>query len=133
MNERLHANIVHAARSQPLTDAVAFNARVPLVSPGAIAFCQGQLDLAFTLMQQAQWEHLDIVDSLRKRQIDRAHALMIEHTYKSRENLKKLLTSARTMRELQGAMRRLRGAGSLINFGVSGTPHYCELARQEST
>jgi GntR family transcriptional regulator, vanillate catabolism transcriptional regulator len=108
MNERLHSSIVRAANSRPLVDAIAFNARLPLVSPGAIAFCQGQLELSFALMQQAQREHLDIVDSLQKRQIDRAHALMTEHTYKSRENLKQLLASARTMRGLHIAMQRLR-------------------------
>ena len=112
MNGRLHAGLVRMAGSRPVADAIAFNGRLPLVSPGAIAFCQGQIDLAFTLMEHAQRQHVEIVESIQRRQVDRAQTLVVEHAYQSREYLKQLLAGAQTTRELQRAMQRLRATSA---------------------
>ena len=112
MNGRLHAAVVRMAASRPLSDALAFNARLPLVSPGAIAFCQGQSDLALTLMRHAQSQHVEIVRGLQRREVDRVQALMVEHAYQSREFLGRILAGAQTTHELQRVMRRLQASAT---------------------
>jgi GntR family transcriptional regulator of vanillate catabolism len=87
LNARFHGAIVDAARSPPLAEALAFNARLPLVAPDAIAFAQG-LDTAYHNMQSVQAEHRDIVDALGQGQALRAASLAREHVYKSREKLR---------------------------------------------
>jgi GntR family transcriptional regulator of vanillate catabolism len=86
MNARFHDTIVKASRSVPLANALAFNSRLPLLSPGAIAFTQS-LGISYRNMQKVQSEHRDIVAALAKGQAERAAALAREHAYKSREKL----------------------------------------------
>lgn len=94
MNERFHMAIVKAAHNEPLVNALAFNARLPLVSPGAIAFKAQSLEVSYRYMSIAQQEHCDILDAVRNRQAVRAESLLREHAYKSRENLRASLQGA---------------------------------------
>lgn len=98
MNARFHSEIVAAAGNGPLSSASTYNNRLPLVSPGAIAFFGGDLDSYLDLLRQAQAEHKSIFDALVKGQSARAEALAREHVYKSRENLRVLLDRATTRR-----------------------------------
>jgi GntR family transcriptional regulator of vanillate catabolism len=98
MNARFHAQIVAAAHSQPLSDAIAHNARLPMVAAGAIAFHAGNLDAAFGMMKIAFAEHADIVSALSRGQMSRAEALVREHAFKSRENLRIALEKMRDLR-----------------------------------
>lgn len=95
MNARFHAAIIDAAGNKPLADAIAFNARLPLVAAGAIAFNTKTLDVAFRNMTANQVQHHDIVDAIGKRQSARAQALLHEHSYKSRVNLRDVLARVR--------------------------------------
>jgi GntR family transcriptional regulator of vanillate catabolism len=95
MNARFHAAIVDASANKPLADAIAFNARLPMVAAGAIAFNSKTLDLAFLHMQINQGEHRDIVNAILAGQAVRAQALLEEHSYKSREHLKVILERVR--------------------------------------
>ena len=95
MNGRFHAQIVAAANSQPLSDAIAHNARLPMVAAGAIAFHAGNLEAAFDMMKIAFAEHTDIVQALSRGQASRAEALLREHAFKSRENLRAALEDRR--------------------------------------
>jgi len=108
MNARFHAAILEASRSQPLAEALACNARLPMVAAGAIAFHAGNLDAAFGLMTQAHAEHVDVVDALRRGQASRAEALVREHAYKSRENLRAALEKMRADAR-RGAKLRVPG------------------------
>jgi GntR family transcriptional regulator of vanillate catabolism len=98
MNARFHAQIVAAAHSQPLSDAIAHNARLPMVAAGAIAFHAGNLDTAYGMMKIAFAEHADIVSALSRGQMTRADALVREHAFKSRENLRIALENLRDLR-----------------------------------
>ncbi|TWT14103.1 GntR family transcriptional regulator [Reyranella sp. CPCC 100927] len=97
MNARFHDTIVAASRNAPLASALAFVGRLPLVSPGAIAFTQG-LEAAFQNMQKVQAEHRDIVEALVNGQASRAASLVQEHAYKSREKLRRGLERLRGRR-----------------------------------
>lgn len=97
MNERFHAVIVQAGGNVPLANALAYNNRLPLVPAGAIAFHSTNLELAFGYMKHAQAEHADIHQALVARQAARAEALVREHSYKSGQNLRKLLEDTRRL------------------------------------
>lgn len=105
LNSEFHKRLVEGAENQQLADVIAFNNRVPLVSASAIAFTATTLDIAFHYMTQAHSEHCDIFDAISSRQAARAEALAIEHAYKSRRNIEKLLTSI----DGRNAPIRLRG------------------------
>ena len=95
MNARFHAAIVNAAGNKPLAEAVAFNARLPLVAAGAIAFNTKTLEVAHRNMSAYQVQHRDIVDAIGAGQAARAQALLQEHSYKSRVNLRAVLERVR--------------------------------------
>ncbi len=94
MNQRFHHAIVRAARNEPLAHALAYNARLPLVAPGAIAFKMQSMEVSYRYMSASQAEHQDILEALKRRQASRAEALALEHAYKSRENLRASLADA---------------------------------------
>lgn len=94
MNQRFHQTLVKAARNEPLAQAIAYNARLPLVAPGAIAFKMQSMEVSYRYMSAAQAEHCDILDAVRQHQAVRAEALIREHAYKSRENLRASLQDA---------------------------------------
>lgn len=94
MNQRFHQAIVRAARNEPLANALAYNARLPLVAPGAIAFKMQSMEISYRYMSAAQTEHKDILEALKSRQASRAEALIVEHAYKSRQNLRSSLADA---------------------------------------
>jgi len=95
MNARFHAAIAKASCNLPLSEAIAFNGRLPMVAAGAIAFNTQGLDASFRNMQAAQMEHRDLFDAMRKGEAGRAEALAREHAYKSREKLRQGLERAR--------------------------------------
>lgn len=99
INARFHNEIVAAAGNRPLSSAFTYNNRLPLVSPGALAFSAGDLDSYLRFMRQAHAEHNDIFDALVKGESARAEALAREHAYKSRENLHVLLDRATARRK----------------------------------
>lgn len=94
MNARFHQAFVKASCNEPLANAIAYNARLPLVAPDAIAFKLQRLEISYRYMSTAQQEHRDIMDAVRNRQGARAEALLREHAYKSRENLRVSLHEA---------------------------------------
>jgi GntR family transcriptional regulator of vanillate catabolism len=88
MNERFHRAIVEAAKNVPLADAIAMNARTPLVAPGSIPFVPLNLDASFQNMRQVQAEHRAIADALTRGQSTRSGALSEEHAFRARERLR---------------------------------------------
>ncbi len=91
MNARFHTELVQASGNKALAQALDRNNKLPLVDAGAIAFNAGNLAQAFENMREAHSEHTALVDALQKKQSSRAEALVREHIYRGRENLRREL------------------------------------------
>ena len=91
LNGRFHNALVLAAQNTPLAGAIQHINRYPLTAPNSIGFGTHNLERFFSHMQQSQREHANIVDALKKRESDRAVALMMEHVYQSTEVIGKEL------------------------------------------
>jgi GntR family transcriptional regulator of vanillate catabolism len=96
LNGQFHTEILQGAGNRALSDAIAFNARLPFVGLSAVAFTAENLELCYRRMQAAHAEHVDILDALCKGEASRAEALMREHAYKSAQTLRIKLEEARS-------------------------------------
>ena len=88
MNVLFHRTIVEAAKNEPLADAIATNARTPLVGPGSIPFATSTMDGSFQNMLGVQAEHRSIASAIAGGQSTRAGALSEEHALRARERLR---------------------------------------------
>jgi GntR family transcriptional regulator of vanillate catabolism len=88
MNVLFHRTIVEAAKNEPLSEAVATNARTPLVAPGALPFIPESLDTSFQNMVGVQAEHRSIADAIARGQATRASSLSEEHAMRARDRLR---------------------------------------------
>lgn len=91
MNVTFHRTIVAAAKNVPLADAIATNARTPLVAPGSMPFIPIDLPNSFQNMLGVQAEHRSIADALTRGQATRAGALSEEHAIRARDRLREKL------------------------------------------
>jgi GntR family transcriptional regulator, vanillate catabolism transcriptional regulator len=91
MNARFHSTLIEAAQNAALAAAVSHVSKHPLA--GAQALSHGIAPrLEFALIQRAQQDHEDVVQSVLAGEGVRAEALMREHARRSRDNKRELLT-----------------------------------------
>lgn len=105
-NERFHRLIANAADNAALSAALTNNSRIPLASPGAIAFNTTLDDLGHRQLSRAHEDHVAIRHAIAGREGARAEALMREHAQLSIAHKRQTLTdlAARTaIRTLPGA------------------------------
>lgn len=94
MNAAFHSTLLAAAQNAALADAVAHVSKHPLA--GAQALSHGIAPrLEFALIERAQLDHEDVVQSVLAGEGVRAEALMREHARRSRDNKRELLTGKR--------------------------------------
>jgi GntR family transcriptional regulator of vanillate catabolism len=92
VNVLFHRTIVEAAQNEPLADAIAANARMPLVAPGSMAFVPQNLESSFNNMVQVQAEHRSIAEAIIRGQSSRGESLSQEHTLRARDRLRAKVT-----------------------------------------
>lgn len=94
MNASFHATLICAAHNAALASAVSHISKHPLA--GAEALSHGIAPrLEFALIQRAQQDHEDVLQSVVAGEGVRAEALMREHARRSRDNKRELLTGKR--------------------------------------
>jgi GntR family transcriptional regulator of vanillate catabolism len=87
MNGRFHALIVDAAASKVLSDAIAFNDRVPFAAAKSFAFDKATPAANFAILRYAHRQHHAIVQALENGEGARVEALLREHTHPVKESL----------------------------------------------
>lgn len=92
VNSRFHAAFVAGARSRALASAVEKNNATPFVSPGSVILPAARSAVEMALVTRAQSDHEDICAAIAQRESARASALVLEHTYRSIENKRRLIT-----------------------------------------
>jgi GntR family transcriptional regulator, vanillate catabolism transcriptional regulator len=103
LNERFHALLVALARSDVVAQAVERVMLLPFASPAAFVQVQGEEPESFAILQQAQFQHHALVDSIRARQGTRAENLAREHSRLALRNLEIALASRHARERLPGA------------------------------
>jgi GntR family transcriptional regulator of vanillate catabolism len=102
-NERFHALLVALARSDVVAQAIERVMLLPFASPIAFVQVQGDLPESFEILQQAQFQHHALVESIRGRQGTRAENLAREHSRLALRNLDIALASRHAGERLPGA------------------------------
>ena len=81
LNRAFHAELVGAAGSHVIADAIARNNHLPFASADSITLDPQALDREYTKLSLAQAHHELVLDALRRRESARVEALMREHAW----------------------------------------------------
>ncbi|NDY90126.1 GntR family transcriptional regulator [Ideonella livida] len=81
LNRTFHGQLVGAAGSPVIAEAIARNNHLPFASADSITLDQTALDREFTKLSLAQAHHELVLDALRRREGARVEALMREHAW----------------------------------------------------
>jgi GntR family transcriptional regulator, vanillate catabolism transcriptional regulator len=87
MNKQFHCLIVEGAGSKVVTEAIAYNTRIPFASAHAIAFDKVDLPRMYDLLRYTHRQHHAIVQAIENGEGARVFALMYEHAYATRESI----------------------------------------------
>ena len=87
MNKQFHGLIVEGAGSKVVTEAIAYNTRIPFASAHAIAFDKVDLPRMYELLHYTHRQHHAIVQAIEDGEGTRVFALMYEHAYATRESI----------------------------------------------
>lgn len=101
VNARFHAAIVEGAANRALASAVEKNNTTPFVSPGSVILPPTRTAVELELVARAQEDHEDICTAIVKRESTRAVALIQEHTYRSSQNKRRLISRMQQARSEQ--------------------------------
>lgn len=91
VNRRFHEAIAMGAGSRALLNALEKNNATPFVGPGSVILPPERSAVETALVARAQADHEDICSAIRHREASRAAALILEHTYRSKENKRQLI------------------------------------------
>ncbi|VVE16117.1 GntR family transcriptional regulator [Pandoraea morbifera] len=91
VNRRFHEAIAEGAGSRALSNAMDKNNATPFVGPGSVILPPERSAVETALVVRAQADHEDICTAIKRREAARASALVLEHTYRSKENKRRLI------------------------------------------
>ena len=86
LNLQFHDRLVHATGNAGLITAYEQVKRIPLVSPRAMLFDTGNIELSRTQLARAQDDHARVMDAIRARRSQRAGEIMRDHSIRSGDN-----------------------------------------------
>lgn len=91
VNRRFHEAIAAGAGSRALANALEKNNATPFVGPGSVILPPERSAVETGLVIRAQADHEDICTAIKRREASRAAGLILEHTYRSKENKRRLI------------------------------------------
>lgn len=113
LNERFHALLVEAAKSDVLRREIERIVALPFGAPTAFVRVQADLQASREMLFVAQMQHRAILEAIGAREGTRAEAIAREHARLARRNLDIALRSRRGLERLEGAsLIRLPERGS---------------------
>jgi GntR family transcriptional regulator of vanillate catabolism len=86
LNLQFHDHLVHATGNVGLITAYEQVKRIPLVSPRAMLFDTGNIELSRAQLTRAQDDHARVMDAIRARRSQRAGEIMRDHSIRSGDN-----------------------------------------------
>lgn len=86
LNLQFHDRLVHATENVGLITAYEQVKRIPLVSPRAMLFDTGNIELSRTQLMRAQDDHVRVLEAIRAHRGHRAGEIMRDHSIRSGDN-----------------------------------------------
>lgn len=99
VNRRFHEVITAGAGNHALSNALEKNNATPFVSPGSVILPPERSAVETALVVRAQADHEDICMAIKRGEGTRASALVLEHTYRSKENKRRLIAQMQHAQE----------------------------------